>query len=372
LKPESVNLTHGGNVYEIASRLGCSPDDVLDFSASINPLGPPPGLRELLDGHYHRLQHYPDIAAGALLDALAQFHDVPADRIVAGNGSTELIYWLPKALGINDALVALPTFGEYCRAFEIQGVRLKKLYTSPEAGFQPTVEGLEAAMGSSPSEAVMFTHPGSPSGMLLSPDVREWLAGAARKGTLCILDEVFIDFCEEESLKGLLRSSPNLVIIRSATKFYGLPGLRLGYLLTSEEIAPRVKRILPPWSVNTLAQAAGVYCLGRDDYRGKTLELAQSERERLAAALGSVEGLSVFPGRANYLLVRIGGELPDADSLRRHALASDRILIRDCSSFEGLDGRYFRVAVRLPVENDRLFRAVEEWASDCRESRAKK
>ena len=360
---KSQKPVHGGNVYETAAALGCSPDEVLDFSASINPLGPPPGLREFLDGLYHRLQHYPDIANSALLESIAALHGLPQERIVPGNGSTELIYWLPKALGITRALVALPTFGEYCRAFEIQGIRLEKLVASPEAQFQPTVEEIDAAFRKFKPEAVLLTQPGSPAGAVLGPELKEWIAGSAGSGTIFLVDEVFIDFCEEESLKGLLDSMPNLVIIRSATKFYALPGLRLGYLLTSETIASRVRSILPPWSVNTLAQAAGTYCFRQNGFREKTLDVVGAAREKLAAALREMGGFFVFSGRANYLLCRIRNGLPSAESLRRHVLASHSILVRDCGSFEGMTDRYFRVAVRLPEENSRLIRAVRDWVS---------
>src|SRR5512138_1642408 len=108
-----MTLVHGGNVYECASRAGCSPDDILDFSASINPLGPPPGLLEHLAGYFHRLQHYPDIHNRLLIDSLSRFHGISPERMAAGNGSTELIYWLPKALGAERVLAVLPTFGEY-------------------------------------------------------------------------------------------------------------------------------------------------------------------------------------------------------------------------------------------------------------------
>jgi threonine-phosphate decarboxylase len=143
------------------------------------------------------------------------------------------------------------------------------------------------------------------------------------------------------------------------TKFYGVPGLRLGYLLTSEELAARMKGFMPPWSVNTLAQIAGVYCLEQEAYRAETLRLVEAERQRMIERLKSLDGLDVLPGRANYLLALLPDGCPPAGSLQRDILLSDRILIRDCSSFEGLSDRYIRVAVRLPEQNERLLQALE-------------
>jgi len=360
-----MSFAHGGNVYEIASRLGCSPDAILDYSASINPLGPPPGLADEFDTYFHRLQHYPDIGNKALLTALADFHGVPSSRIVVGNGSTELIYWLPKVLGIREAAVVLPTFSEYRKAFELQGVRMHKLFTTPEARFQPTVEQLDTLCRKASPKAILFTHPGSPSGAALPPSVRDWIIDktGSGDGMYCIVDEVFVDFCENESLKGFLSEARRLVLIRSMTKFYGIPGLRLGYLLTCGEVAGRMHNALPPWSVNTLAQIAGEYSLRQTAYREETLRLVERERERMSKTLDSLKGLRTLPGRANYLLVELDEKLPPAEVLQRDLLDSNRILIRDCSTFEGLSDHYIRLAIRLPEQNERLIEGLESWVA---------
>jgi len=357
-----MTIAHGGNVYEIATQLGCAPEEILDYSASINPLGPPPGLLELLGETFLRLQHYPDIQNRVLVESIARYHGVSVDQVVVGNGSTELIYWLPQALGIKKALILLPTFGEYQKAFELQGVQLAKLYALPHENFQPTVEQLDELFDKFAPEAILFTHPGSPAGTFLPSAVREWLIAKGKRGKVfCIVDEVFIDFCEEESLKGFLGDLDHLVIIRSMTKFYGLPGLRLGYLLTSELLAARLRHFLPPWSVNTYAQVAGPYCFKQREYREKTLALIARERTRMIAHLAALEGFRVFPGEANYLLMRLGRNLAAA-RLQQDLLASHRILIRDCRSFEGLDGAYVRFAVRLRDQNGRLLEALSLWA----------
>ena len=141
-----MTIVHGGNIYELSARAGCSPDDILDFSASINPLGPPPGLARILSGCFHRLESYPDIHNQTLIEAISKFHDIAPECIAVANGSTELIYWLPRALGVSRALAVLPTFGEYAKAFELQGTRLQKLFSAPENHFQPIVEQLETAL----------------------------------------------------------------------------------------------------------------------------------------------------------------------------------------------------------------------------------
>ncbi|SPF36678.1 threonine-phosphate decarboxylase [Syntrophobacter sp. SbD1] len=360
-----MTINHGGNIYELSARAGCSPDDILDFSASINPLGPPSGFEQVLAGFFRRLESYPDIRNQLLTEAISKFHGIDPEYIAVANGSTELIYWLPRALGISKALVVTPTFGEYAKAFELHGTRLQKLFSTPEDRFQLRVEHLEASLQKDSFEAVLLTHPSSPSGSLLDSQVVNWIIehGNNPRGPLFLIDEVFIDFCEQASLKRFLERSQNIALIRSLTKFYGLPGLRIGYLLAPPGIAKKVRGNLPPWSVNTLAQAAGAWCFTQDQYRSKTLELVAGERQRLAKELSAIQGLDVFPAQANYLLVRMDRTLEPAPALKWKIFEEYRILIRDCGSFEGLDDWYFRVAVRLPDQNDRLIAALRSALS---------
>lgn len=359
-----MTYMHGGNVYEIATLMGCSPEAILDFSASINPLGPPRGLMEELQAYSGRLQHYPDIHNRGILESIADRHGIAPGRVAVGNGSTELIYWLPRVLSTQRAAIVLPTFSEYRKAFDLEGTRLSKIFCSAEKDFQPTVEQLDGVCEALDPQAILFTHPASPAGTVMPQAVRHWILEKSRAGNLrCIVDEVFVDFCEEESLKPFLDDAPGLVLIRSMTKFYGVPGLRLGYLLASESVISRCRRYLPPWSVSTFAQIGGVHCLNQDAYRQSTLDLIGRERVRLFKGLAEIPGFHVFEGRANYLLVQMDGRLPAAGSLQEYLLQSHGILIRDCSTFEGLGDHHFRVAVRLPEQNQRLLEGITQWAA---------
>ncbi len=353
---------HGGNVFETARRLGCAPEEILDFSASINPLGPPPGLLDVVLRAYERVRHYPDIANRELAEAIAERFRIDPHQVVLGNGSTELIYTLPHALGPARVLAVVPTFKEYLQAFSLSGVPVDLCVATAENHFQPTVSQLEQALEARNPQAVLVTHPGSPSGTLLPKDVRRFLLEQNRVRNLTlVVDEVFIDFCEEESLLEELSGHDRLVLIRSMTKFYGIPGLRLGYGLTSPALAETLRRRVPPWSVNTLAQAAGVFCFQQKSYREKTVAVVREERVRMSRALAGIPGLTVFPSAANYVLVRLDSRLPTAAELKESLLVRHRLLIRDCANFDGLSPWDFRVAVRLPEENDRLIQALADW-----------
>jgi len=346
---------HGGDIYGLARELGLPPEELLDFSASINPLGFPPGLPAALAHALAEVVHYPDRTCTALRRELAACHGLSPEQILVGNGSTELIYLLPRALRPRRGLIVAPAFSEYEKALRAAGAEVRWHLTREEEGFT-----LRGPLDSQGAELVFLANPASPSGALLSPEeLSEQVRRLTAAGAVVVLDEAFIDFVEEASLKTSLPRCPRLVILRSFTKFFGIPGLRLGYLLAAPELLAQVARVQEPWSVGTLAQAAGRACLADPAFMARTREVVARERERLFEELAALPGLKPFPAQANYLLVKITVPGLSAARLRRRLLFRG-LIIRDASNFTGLDERFFRVAVRTGPENQRLVAALEE------------
>ncbi|MBU5611337.1 threonine-phosphate decarboxylase CobD [Geomonas azotofigens] len=348
---------HGGNVFAVARNLGLAPERIIDFSASINPLGMAPGVREALTASLDRLLHYPDKGAAELKQALAAYHGVEPAEIAVANGSTELIHLLPRTFPGRKALIVAPAFAEYALALERAEWQIDYFTLSPTADFALSLPDLARSLGAG-YDMLFLCNPGNPAGTLLP---RREIAGVIdlcrESGTFLVLDEAFIDFCEGESAKLLVLGNPRAVLLRSMTKFFGIPGLRLGYAVAAAETVAEIVAQQDPWNVNTAAQIAGVASLADDGYCQRTRSYVDEQRARLASALAGIPGLQVFPGRANYLLVRILRQEVTAGHLRE-ALLPKGILIRDCSNFQGLDAGFFRVAVRLEEENDLLVRAL--------------
>jgi threonine-phosphate decarboxylase len=242
---------------------------------------------------------------------------------------------------------------------------IRTLTTAWENGFQPTVYQLETLIEAGHPQAVFLTSPGSPSGIPLPSDVRDFVKNYAEKSDLLwIIDEVFCDFCEEYSMADLARSLRNLIVIRSLTKFYALPGLRLGYALGHRDLIVKLRRSIPPWSVNTFAQEAGCYCLNQKDFREKTLEFFRNERERVFELLEKIPGISFLKTAANYVLIQIDGSPGlSASSIQTEFLKKYRILIRNCANFRGLSDKFIRVAIASPEINDLWLRALREVVS---------
>jgi len=302
--------------------------------------------------------HYPESGSPELCRALAAYHALPAERITVANGSTELIHLLPRLAGgsVGRALLIAPTFSEYGHSLELAGWRLTCLCLSPEDGFALDSARVAAELVSG-YDLLFFCNPGNPTGRLYAAaEVAALYELCRRAGCFFVLDEAFIDFAAENSVGQLPAENPDWLILRSMTKFFGFPGLRLGYGIASPAVTVQLQRLLPPWSVGVLAQAAALAALADREHGRRTREFVGQERQRLADHLGRLPGLQVFAAAANYLLVEIRSGMTAA-ALQQQLLAQ-RILIRDCSNFTGLDERFFRVAVRSEAENDRLLQAL--------------
>lgn len=351
-------FTHGGNVFAIARVLGVPPEEILDFSASINPLGPPSGVREAVTSAFDCLGHYPDIDCTELTEALGRRHGCGPDTICVGNGSTELIHLLPRLVAGGRALIIAPTFSEYQEALRRSGWEYEFFVLSCDGGFDLPMGTLREKLAE--GYALLFLcNPGNPTGKLYRrTEVAELLDACRGAGTLLVVDEAFIDFCGDESVNQMVIDSGAGVVLRSMTKFYAFPGLRLGYALAAQPLARRLVELRLPWGVNTLAQAAGIAALADDGHTARTIDYVAEERELLAAGLGGFSELRVYPAAANYLLVRLDCGIMAA--ALQELLLPERILIRDCANFEGLDGRYFRVAVRGRGENERLLAVMRK------------
>lgn len=346
---------HGGDIRTLAHRAGCRPDELLDFSANVNPLGPPDGLRQAVSRSLGDVVDYPDPNCTALRERIEDMFSISPDRVVCGNGSTELIFALPGVLGVKRAVMPAPCYVDYETAVKRAGVKADFILSGPETGFALDPEQLGKNL--SGKEMTIIGQPGNPSGTLCDPDMLLSIAGG-HPDTFFVVDEAFADFAE--GYESLVRHDlPNLIVLRSMTKFYAIPGLRLGYAVASSEMAGRIRGALPPWSVGSLAQAAGIGVLEDRAYAEKTRKTVSRLRESLSRALSAFGGLTVFPSAANYLLVRLDKKALTAPVLSRRLL-SRHIAIRVCDNYRGLDDTYFRVAVRTEEENRRLLSAMAD------------
>ncbi len=347
------NTGHGGNVHGLARELGVDVATLLDFSANINPLGPPEWLRPLISREVENLVHYPDPYADKLVLAIAERYQVPAESVIVANGTTELLYQLPRLLSCDRALIPCPSYIDYAKVMKLAGMTVRPFLLSAEHGF--TLDPQELAPLLTGGELVVIGTPNNPTGALVDPDLIIALA-KAHPATLFLVDEAFLDFVEDG--RSVALAADNILTLHSLTKFYAIPGLRLGFGIFPLPIARLLREHLPPWSVNTLAQAVGVRALADQEYGDQSRALCSELRTALRSELQQFPALQLFDSAANYLLLQLV-DGSDAGILAAKLLER-KIMIRTCANYVGLDGSYFRVAVRTEPENRQLLAALAD------------
>lgn len=344
-------LTHGGDIAGYFDQYGCEP---LDFSANVSPLGLPEGVRRAVIDSLSTADQYPDPLCRRLRAAIGAFEGVDPARILCGNGAADLIFRLVLAVKPKTALVPAPTFAEYETALESCGCAVTHAVLKREDDFRVTEEFL-SHLDPAP-DLVFLCQPNNPTGQPVDRALLEVvLQRCESAGSILVLDECFVSLLDDGpsyTMKGRL-DSPNLFLLKAFTKTYAMAGLRLGYCLCSNEtLLQDMARCGQPWSVSTVAQAAGIAALQETAYVERLHQLIAAERPRLAAGLRDC-GCTVLGSRANFVFF---SARPGLDA----ALRQKGILIRSCANYHGLDETYYRVAVRTAPDNEKLLAAVSQ------------
>jgi len=353
---------HGGGVDRAMAELGLAREAIHDFSASINPLGAPPQVQQALVAALARIGDYPEIEAASLRAELARFHCLPEENFLPGSGSTELIYLLPRVFRPRRALLVQPCFSEYAPALQQAGCMIDAVSLSAENDFDFWVDEILAAVKEE-TDLVLLANPGNPTGVAIAPEQLFSLATQLDDCRL-VIDEAFIDFSPERTVIAQVQTLPNLLVLRSMTKFYAIPGLRLGYLAGSSADVAQLIAAKQPWTLSNLAIAAGKACLDSGQYRQETLAQIARLRCQLQTGLEAL-GVEVFASVANYLLCLLPTALPDAVELKA-LLRQQGLLVRSCEDFTPLDERYLRLAVLDAEANETLLSALQKIAETPR------
>lgn len=348
-----MKSVHGGDVTGYELEYGRKP---VDFSASLNPMGMPAGVKEAAIRAVGEAEHYPDPYGRRLTAALAERLGVAQKSLILGNGAADLIHRYVQAVRPCRALLPVPSFAEYGRALAAAGCEVRQYLLRAEDGFDLDEGILEEI--TEETDLLFLCQPGNPTGRLIEPALLgRILERCGQTGTRVLLDECFLSFVdggEGLSRKPGLEEHRGLFILGSFTKLYAMAGLRLGYGLCADaDLMDALALSSQPWGVSTVAQAAGLAALEEETYVAESMELIRTQRAWLRDRLAAL-GAEVLGGAANYLFFR----LPGAGLVE--GLARRGYLIRDCANFPGLGQGYYRIAVRAPEENEGLMEAMEE------------
>jgi len=348
---------HGGNLERVMEKYGISFEKIIDFSANINPLDFSSKAREAIIKNLGRLSHYPDPECKEAKKEISGYFKIAYENIILGNGSTELIYLIVQALKPKKVLIPIPTFCEYERALNNNNVSINYYKLKEKQEFLLSMDEIIPQLAG--IDLVFLCNPNNPTGTFLpKKEMLTLIKEIQKRKIFLVLDEAFIDLYEEESLIKEVKNYDHLIILRSLTKFYGLPGLRIGFGVGSSKIIKEIEIQKISWSVNYLAQIAVREVLRDEKFINKSKSFLLEEKEFFYQELSNIEGWKVYKPSANFIFIKLLGNISSEELMDQ--LAKKGILIRDCSNFRGLEkGKFIRVAVRTRKENIKLLKELK-------------
>ncbi len=347
--------SHGGDIIAIAKRLNCRTSDLFDLSSNLSPFGLIPGLTKELTNNLEKISYLPEIDNSSLLKIFEDKYSLETGQVLAGNGTTEFIFTLPKALKCSQALIVTPTYSDYQRACDGAGIKANNFPLNPKNDFFLNLDLLKNKLHG--NELVFICNPNNPTGQLTESEKLSDFVSSQPDSTF-LIDESYLPFVREKSLISM-PIPENLYILSSASKIFGMPGLRLGYLVSTKSNLKKIASQAHSWNVNQLAQVAGKYLLQHGDhFIEETLQYIEQERSLFTQSLGKISEITVVKGDANFILCHLQGKWK-ADQLRQELL-KHKIIIRDCSNFDNLSNSYFRVSLKDRETNNYFLKTLDK------------
>ena len=366
-----MSKIHGGNIFQFAHEQRIEPYEVVDFSANINPLGPSQRGLDALNAQLRYISHYPDATNDDVLNAIADTYEMDKHQIIVGNGAAELLYAICRLPGYTGAFVPAPGFSEYKEALEASKIPVRDIFYRPREDdngkpyFEVPYLALEtfaAELKGQDGRIIVFLgNPNNPDGTLLDKDHIRTVASMLKDAnSLLVIDESFIDFVgndplqdNEYSMRSLVNEFDNIIVVHSFTKFYAVPGLRIGAAFANETLITQLQQYIPSWSVNTLAQAYTKAALNDVDYIKRTKQELNEERAFMYNALDAIEGITVYLPSANFILFQVNQEGITANYINEE-LKKYNMIVRNCDSYVGLTNHWVRIAIKDHDTNIKL------------------
>ncbi|WP_300671726.1 threonine-phosphate decarboxylase [Desulfoluna sp.] len=353
-------IGHGGNIYKLAKDLGVTPGEITDMSSNLNPLGPPEGLMEHLASKLSTIVSLPEVDAGHIKELLAAKYGISPSTLLAGNGTTEFIYAIPRALDTKRALIVGPTYADYRDACEMYGAGADFLTTQKENAF--CIDPQDIAKAADGYDTVFLCNPNNPTGTLVAPEAIKAMA-EARPDIRFVIDESYLPFACDAYGKSVARYGlANVVVLNSMSKVFRIPGLRVGFLMAPEALIAEFSKYVLPWCVNAMAQAAVSFILSGgeaiDAFLTATRAYVKEEKERFVAALDKMPGIIPYGAETYFVICELQGE--NTAAALWTALAEEAFLIRDCTNFIGIEGEFVRFSLKNKETNDRLLTLLEK------------
>lgn len=342
---------HGGNIYDVARQLNCRPADIVDMSSNINPLGPPPGLLQYLKDNLDSITRLPEVDAEVTVKRFGSFIGVDSNRLLAGNGTTQFIYSIPRILKTRKALIIGPTYADYGDACRLRGIPYTFHMADESDEFNPRINQINKKLSS--VDTVFICNPNNPTGALIPADVISNLCRSQPQKKF-VIDESYLDFVPHAEKETMINSGlHNVVVLLSLSKIFRIPGLRIGFITACRDQIEKFRKHLLPWSVSSLAQQAIDYVSNEKDLMEsfiiETRNYIADQRQQFYQTLKAYGRFELFNSQAPFVLIK----LPDGLSANHvwQVLVRDKILVRRCTNIKGLSDRFIRISLKKYEDN---------------------
>lgn len=350
---------HGANPVRLYKAAGLEmPADFIDFSENVHSFGPPPFIGQEWSDMLPLISRYPDPEAEPFRSAAANFHGVGREQVAAGNGAAEIFTWLARRYREKRVVLVEPAFSEYRKTLQAENVEISEVQLSSETAWKLPLDELTSAVQG--SAALYICNPHNPTGGLVTQqNLRMLMKICLEANCELVVDEAFIDFVGERfSVIPDVNKFSNLIVIRSMTKMYAIPGLRLGYVISSEQVASELKQGAAHWNVNALSAEIGARCFAEAAYRER-IRGSVAEERRLMKNFLEQQGCEVTASVANFLSFRLLEKINTADFFE--GMLKKGLVLRHTHSFKGMDGRWFRIGMKSEQQMEELREGMANW-----------
>lgn len=346
---------HGGNIYRLKRE---GKGELLDYSSNINPLGVPESFKRAIIENFDILEKYPDPDYVELRENIGRYNKVDVKNIIAGNGATEILFLYMKAMKPKKTLIISPSFAEYKRALDSVGSEIIHYPLLEENNYNLDIESFLKEVPK--CDLVVICNPNNPTGSFISlENIKKINDVLSEKGIKLFIDEAFIEFIRGwEDMTSVLLEDKNIFVMRALTKFFAVPGVRLGYGITyDEEIMKKMEKYKEPWSVNSFADIAGKIMLWDKEYIEATENWIEEEKKWFYEESCKIENIKTFKTNVNFILVKL---LKKNSSVVRDEMIEKGVVVRDASNFMFLNEQYIRLAIKNRENNIKVLQALKE------------
>ncbi len=339
-------IGHGGNIYDMAQKLDCATSEIIDMSSNLNPFGPPPGLVTFLKENMNMITTLPEVDSKRAVYAFSNRYGIPSEHVLAGNGTTQFIYSLPPALEAKNVLILGPTYSDYADACILHGVNFVYSIAEESRAFKPDFNQIKSHIKK--FDTIFICNPNNPTGVLIPATELESLCRSFPDKNF-IIDESYLPFINCSAKESMVTLDlPNVIVLNSMSKIFRIPGLRIGFLISSNNIIKKIEKFLLPWNVNGLAQSAISYLMTHREevyaFIKKTITFIETERKIFNEKIKCASDIKLFPSTTSFILIRLYGKYNSDDICA--FMSQDKILIRNCANFKGLSNRFVRVSLK--------------------------